>query len=319
MLNKIFKKFYPEEIFVIVFFVLFFLYFHYQNWHIIFYERGIIFYLFFFLIFSFFIFFLVNFFRLAFKEKDRNNLYKKSLALFYDTIRIWTLFYFVLIIESNIKINVPLINGHLYDAFYHQIDMYIKPFGSLIIFVRDWVQSFIDLSIMYVYLYEALFLLTFIILYWKNPKFFRPMYFATIFAILIGALLYCMMPAIGPFYYSSSPSPYVQDTVTDMLMRYNVYRLSHGEVYSYAMVVEGIAAMPSLHVGNTIIFLYFIYKYARKWTWFYLPCFIYIFIDAMYTKYHYGLDVIIGFLLGLISIYICEKIYRKLDKRWKLV
>lgn len=277
------------------------------------------FYLFFFLVFSFFIFFLVNFFRLAFLEKNRRDLYQKSIKLFYDATRIWILFYMVLIVESNIKINVPLINSHLYDSLYHQFDMLVKPFGSAIIILRDFIQGFIDLGKIYVYLYEALFLLTFIILYWKKPKFFRPMYFATIFTILVGAVLYCAMPAIGPFYYSPSPSPYVQDTVSEMWMRYNMYRITNGEFYTYAMVVQGVAAMPSLHVANTLVFLYFIYKYAKKWTWLYLISFVYIFIDAMYTKYHYSLDVIIGFILGLISIYIAEKIYHRLDKPQKLV
>jgi membrane-associated phospholipid phosphatase len=319
VLNRTIKRLFPEEIFVIGFFILFFLYFKYQDWQIIFYERGIIFYLFFFLVFSFFVFFLINFFRLAFSEHNRQQLYKKSLKLFYDVLRIWAVFYLVLIIEMNIKINVPLINGQLYDSLYHQFDIYIKPFGNVIIALRDLIQGFVDLGKLYVYLYEALFLLTFIILYWQKPKFFRPMYFATIFAILMGAVFYCVMPAIGPFYYSPSPSPYVQDTVSNMLMRYNLYRITNGEFYTYAMIVQGIAAMPSLHVANTLIFLYFIYKYARRWTWLYLISFIYIVIDAMYTKYHYGLDVIIGFLLGLLSIYICEKIYQILDKNKKLI
>lgn len=317
-LNNFFLKLnfllYPEEIFVGVFFLGFYAFFYIQNWQIIFYERSISFFLYLCIIYPCLFFFIINFFHCAFIEKKINNFLKKSIILCIDALRIWGLFFIVLIIHGNIKINVPLINNNLYDEIFRNLDVYVKYLFGFIINFFDWIQTKFDFGAIYVRQYQMLYLITFIIIYWKKPKYFRIMFFSVILTLLIGTIIYCFLPAIGPFYYSSSPSSFVQQEQNAMLMKYNLYRISNGEFYTFSLVIQGIAAMPSLHVAETFIFLYFIYKYSKKWLFLYIPCFLYFFTEAMYVKYHYSVDVIAGIILAIACIYLSSKIYQKRDK-----
>ena len=138
------------------------------------------------------------------------------------------------------------------------------------------------------------------------------MFLATILVILLGAVSYTFFPAIGPFYYESSPSPVLEQAQTGMLAKY--YHYKDTQEYLPYQLIQGIAAMPSLHVANAFVFVFFIFRYARPFSVIYIPSFIYIFIDAMYTKYHYFLDLVFGLILAAMCIYISYLIYEKRDK-----
>lgn len=313
---KINKILYPEEIFIIVFFILFAIYFAIHNWQIIFTDKMLSFTIINRIFFPLVVFFIISFFEHAItsvKNKGKN-FGKKSWIIFLDAMRVWLLLYIALIIHMNIKIRVPFINPNLFDNFYQQFDLAFSWLLSPLFAGRDWVEQFIDLGPLYTWGYEILYLTTFTILYLKNKRAFREMFFATLLLILLGSITYCLFPAIGPFYFSPSHSPYTREIQEVMWQKYLLFKQSSGTIYSPAYLIQGIAAMPSLHIANTFAFMYFIYKYAKKFSIIYIPAFIYILIDAVYTKYHYLLDVIFGLLLAIVCIYLVKIIYQKREQ-----
>ncbi|MFA6027811.1 MAG: phosphatase PAP2 family protein [Patescibacteria group bacterium] len=308
---KINKHLYPEEIFVILFFFLFGIFFLLQNWQIIFWDKTLTFTTINRIMFPMVVFFVLTLFKEAFLP---GKIHKKIVGLAFNAARIWLLLYMALIVHMNLKIKVPFINPNLFDEFYYNFDLTFSFLLSPIFYFRDWVQQYIDLGPLYTWGYETLFLVTFVLLYLTNKKAFRRMFFATILILLVGGVSYSFFPAIGPFYYSPSHSLYSKEVQEIMLQKYELYKNSGGALYSPAYLIQGIAAMPSLHTANTFAFLYFIFRYLRRYSLIYIPVFLYIIIDAIYTKYHYSLDIVFGIILAAICIYFAEVIYAKRER-----
>src|SRR5574341_1176736 len=60
---------------------------------------------------------------------------------------------------------------------------------------------------------------------------------------------------------------------------------------------------PSLHNAITLLVLIFGFKYHRKFFWGFLPFGLGLFLGTIYLRYHYGVDLLSGWILGLICFW----------------
>ncbi|MGB2697013.1 MAG: phosphatase PAP2 family protein [Candidatus Zixiibacteriota bacterium] len=71
---------------------------------------------------------------------------------------------------------------------------------------------------------------------------------------------------------------------------------------------------PSLHNAITLLVLLFACKLHRKIFYLLLPIALGIFLSTIYLRYHYGIDVICGWILGLI----CFRLGADVNRWWKI-
>jgi membrane-associated phospholipid phosphatase len=236
-----------------------------------------------------------------------SHLLAKSLVF---SIRVWLFFYIALIIHCNLKMNVGIWRDTLHDPSLHAWDqLYFQPLLEFIDRWHGYIDRWVDISAWYGLLFEFSFLFSFVLLMFKGQTVFRLVFCATIVTLLLGTVGYLLYPSVGPFLYHASPSELIGSRQSIMLNNYQLYIHSGGLGYTNSLLTRGLAAMPSLHVANTVVFLWFIYKYIKPGLVIYIPFTLYICIEALYTRWHYVLDVIVGILLAAISILLTYIIY----------
>lgn len=224
-------------------------------------------------------------------------------------LRVWIIFYLALIIKFNVKMNIGVWRNVLYDPTLYLIDHWLGQGFHWFVQWHHWLDGIYDVTPLYTLFYQMLFLGTFVILSLVSERAFRELFAATIFMLLLGCTGYILWPALGPFLYDAPQSPYMQTVFEHMFARYQLYVSHDGSSYVPAFLTQGLAAMPSLHMANTAVFVYFIWKYARWALIVYLPVAVFIAIEALYTKFHYFLDLIVGLELACIAIILARGVY----------
>lgn len=63
-------------------------------------------------------------------------------------------------------------------------------------------------------------------------------------------------------------------------------------------------AMPSSHTGVALVTLFFCFRYYRTWGWILLPIITGLSVGTVWGRFHYASDVVVGALLGIISVWL---------------
>lgn len=104
-----------------------------------------------------------------------------------------------------------------------------------------------------------------------------------ILTFYIGYITYIFVPAIGPIFTVHYPQ--TLGAITSFLVS-NTTPIARD-------------CFPSLHTGLSVVMTTHIYRYHRKWLWFYLPWSTIIVFSTLYLRIHYGVDVIAGAALAI--------------------
>jgi hypothetical protein len=215
----------------------------------------------------------------------------------------------ILILHFHIKLWAPLINPASYDPVYEAIDRncfsWIDP---LISWRSQW--QFDWLNNLYFNAFALMFVCSFIVHNFQSRSQFRRVFLASILVQVIGAVCYLIAPAVGPFIYHQGANAHVTLAQHNLLMIHQAL-LAGGtnwlQLHTSEDVGAGLAAMPSLHIAASFVFLYYAQKYCRWLTWLYWPCFLWIIFEAMASRWHYGIDLIAGLALAYGSICLAHK------------
>jgi len=124
--------------------------------------------------------------------------------------------------------------------------------------------------------------------------------FLVLFCFYLSYLGYILMPAIGPRF------------TIDHLQNAELRGLFIAEpIRSVLNKLEGIKrdAFPSGHTAIPLVVLYLAYKFKRGLFWILLPIVSALVFSTVYCRYHYVVDVIAGFGLALLTIFLGEKYY----------
>lgn len=316
-MNSILRRIYPEEILVAIALAVIGVVFALSPQTLRWYDSALGFIMYFNLVIPAFVYsiavFLYQVIRFPHTSKKISTLLWKS---FGHGLRVWIVFYAALVITFNVKMNVGIWRDVLYDPSLYRIDQWLAQWFSWFSQWHLWLDGIYDVSSLYTLLYQGLFLASFIIMTFISQRAFRELFSATIIALLIGNVVYVLLPALGPFLFSDPHSPFMQEVFQGMYMKYYIYVSSDGLSYVPTFLVQGLAAMPSLHIANTIVFVYFIWRYARYALIVYIPLTLFIAVEAVYTRFHYVLDLIIGIELACIAIMLARLIYAYCDRRY---
>ncbi len=243
------------------------------------------------------------------------------------TRRKWRLVYYlagalaycaILIFHFNVKMWMSIVNPNRWDGAYWRIDEAVRPLvdGSFAVHsafgkVFGWIDH------LYLFAFLAMFGCSIIVHSMRRFIVFRQVIFTSMAVHVLGALSYLIMPAVGPFIYE--PGANALETVRQVHM-YGTYEalmaggrswiISDGQYNLFAAV----AAMPSLHVASSAVFLYYAARHERWLCWIYVPLFLFIVIEAVATRWHYIIDLVAGLGVTAAAIMLTAWIFQPIDR-----
>lgn len=139
-----------------------------------------------------------------------------------------------------------------------------------------------------------------IILMKNRREDFNRTLFLIVFCFYLSYLGYILMPAVGPRF------------TIDHLQNIELRGLFIAEpIQNFLNKLEGIKrdAFPSGHTAIPLVVLYLAYRFKRRLFWILLPIVSALIFSTVYCRYHYVVDVIAGFGLALLSVFLGEKYY----------
>jgi len=207
----------------------------------------------------------------------------------------------VLYFHFQIKLWIPLIRSASYDAIYEAIDrVCFSWLNPLIAWRATWPQT-AWINQLYFDAFFLMFMFSFLIHNGRGKSEFRRVFLAVLLMFALGANLYLIVPALGPFLYHPSANAWI-GSVQHYLYAVRQSELAGGtawlRVNSGSNLTCGLAAMPSLHAAASFILLFFAWRYVRRLVWIYAPLFLWICFEAMASRWHYGIDLVAGIALA---------------------
>ncbi|MEH6759455.1 MAG: phosphatase PAP2 family protein [Parasphingorhabdus sp.] len=231
--------------------------------------------------------------------------YYLSAAFAYGTI---------LVTHFNVKLWMSIINPRLWDGFYWETDQMARPIIEASFEVHKMVGMVLPAeNHLYLFAFLAMFGSSIITHSLKCFMVFRKVIFTAMLVHTLGALSYLIAPAVGPYIFEAGVNALETARQEHMYQSYQALMIggkpwiaSQGSHYLFA----AIAAMPSLHVASSAVFVYYAWKHERWLGWIYLPLFVFIIFEAMATRWHYLIDVMAGLTLTGLAITITSALFR---------
>ena len=239
-------------------------------------------------------------------QKAARTLYFLTVLLAYGAI---------LIVHFNIKLWVHQINPASWDRAYLEIDTALAPLVNAAFAIRGalgWMGSALDL--LYLFAFLAMFGCSIIVHSSRSFIVFRKVVLTAMLVHVLGALSYLIAPALGPFLYEAGANALETKRQVYMLAAHKE-ALAGGTMWLSAngaqYLATGLAAMPSLHVASSAVFVYYAWRYERRLCWLYLPLFAFIMNEAVATRWHYLVDIIAGIGLTGLAVFVVEYFFFK--------
>ena len=226
----------------------------------------------------------------------------------------------ILVAHFNIKMWVGLINPVVWDDVYWKTDQMVRPLIDASFAVHNGVEMILPAGDkLYLFAFLAMFAGSIIVHSMQNFVVFRKVIFTAMLVHVLGALSYLVMPAIGPFLYE--PGVNALETARQVHMQHRYQGLWAGGGAGVArqgsqFMFAAVAAMPSLHVASSAVFVHYAWQHTRWLGVLYLPLFAFIMFEAIATRWHYAVDVVAGLALTAVAIAITTVLFRPITTHY---
>ena len=245
-----------------------------------------------FLISLYSIFFIAQIILIRFKNNGR------FMGLFYDLI---FPILCVLVIFDSLEWLVHYVNPEDIDPILIRLDYLIFNNHPTIILERVMSPLLTDiLQIAYSTYYFIPISLGVVLLLNNQREEFNRTLFLILFCFYLSYLGYILMPALGPRFTIS----HLQTTeLRGLFIAEPLQKLLNK--------LEGIKrdAFPSGHTAVAVTVLYLAYRFKKRFFWILLPIVSALIFSTVYCRYHYVVDIIAGFGLTLLTIFLGEWYY----------
>lgn len=245
-----------------------------------------------FLISLYSIFFIAQIILIRFKNNGR------FIGFFYDLI---FPILCVLVIFDSLEWLVHYVNPEDIDPILIRLDYLIFNNHPTIILERVMSPLLTDiLQIAYSTYYFIPISLGVVLLLNNQREEFNRTLFLILFCFYLSYLGYILMPALGPRFTIS----HLQTTeLQGLFIAEPLQKLLNK--------LEGIKrdAFPSGHTAVAVTVLYLAYRFKKRFFWILLPIVAALIFSTVYCRYHYVVDIIAGFGLTLLTIFLGEWYY----------
>lgn len=217
----------------------------------------------------------------------------------------------VLLVHFNLKLWVPYINPHNFDAYLWAVDTAFRPVIDLFFAIRHALAPVIALDgNFYMIGFIMMFYVSFCYHAVFSPVEFRQLFLAALIFQGLGALAYLLFPAVGPFVYEQGSNALMTNAQEGMLSMREAM-MAHGPGWLQAEgsvnLTAGLAAMPSLHAGGAFLFFLFALRHGRPMVPLYAFLLGFIMVEAVTTRWHYLIDLPVGMALAWLSCRLGER------------
>lgn len=156
-----------------------------------------------------------------------------------------------------------------------------------------------------------------LLLFFKNKKLLIHFSFAFLLTNLIGFVIYYLYPAAPPWYYLMHGESVDYSILGNAAQLLEFDRLTGTHIFQnmYNKNANVFAAVPSLHAAYPIVLFYFGLKYKVHWLsiLFFLDI-IGIWYAAVYSLHHYIVDLLLGGMCAILSIFVYEVLFNRKGK-----
>ena len=220
----------------------------------------------------------------------------------------------VLIVHFNIKLWVWHINPRLWDVQYGAVDRALQPLvDSSLAFHNALPSLFGSVDRLYLFAFLAMFACSIVAHSMRAFIVLRKVVLTSMLVHVLGGLSYLIAPALGPFITEAGVNALETKRQIFMLAAHKAALAGGADWFSAngsEFLATGLAAMPSLHVASSAVFVYFAWIYERRLCWLYFPLFGFIMIEAIATRWHYLVDIAAGLVLTAIAVALVERVMR---------
>lgn len=136
---------------------------------------------------------------------------------------------------------------------------------------------------------------------------------ASLLNLMLGALAYLLIPAIGPFLYEAGPNRLAlqaQQVMAQVERHVAEQGAQWLALYGNEFFTSAPAAMPSLHVSIACIASYYAIRAHLKLRFVILPLAAWIPLEAVVARWHYLADVLAGMLFASLVIALSNRLCR---------
>ena len=245
---------------------------------------------------------------------------KHRLRVFYYLAAFFA-YLVILVVHFNIKMWMNIVNPVRWDSLYWQSDQAMRPVIEASFVLHNGLSSIINFeNHLYLFAFLAMFVSSIVIHSMRCFMIFRKVIFTAMLVHVLGALGYLIMPAIGPFIYEPGVNALETARQVHMLAGYEGL-MAGGRAWiaenGAENMMAAVAAMPSLHVASSAVFVYYAWRHERWLGICYLPLFGFIFMEALATRWHYIVDLIAGLGLTALAICICTIMFRPIERHYQ--
>jgi hypothetical protein len=226
-----------------------------------------------------------------------------SRKIILDSLADLVAFAAVVFVHFNLKLWSHLVNGAMFDNEFHQIDEALAPLRDGLISIAQAVTERMPLEVPYSDLFISMFFLSFFIHGgFGGRRELNPVMLATAVVLSLGGISYWIAPAFGPLIFDPPNVAYVRYMHSFSASFVD----SGGRNYSPVMFVSMLAAMPSLHIANSVVLAYFAWKWRPWLLAFYVPAILFFLCEGVNLRFHYLIDYPAGLLIAGLSLIICS-------------
>lgn len=241
-----------------------------------------------------------------------------SPAWWLDWLRMWGAILLTTYTYFWLKVNVPILNDRSWDQAFWDLDILLH-FGisPSIFFTQLFNGNVLTgwMDLWYSVWKESVMLLSsgFLVLYQGRKRHRFTM--ATVLLWTFGAWGYVLLPAVGPIYvfmphWIELLEQMPRATLAQSMLWKNYTTILSGlageQIHSFNPT-QGVAAMPSLHVGAHAFLAFWAWRYLRPVFVVFLVATGLTFVGSVLTGWHYAVDGYAGILVAWLSFYLAER------------
>ncbi len=200
-------------------------------------------------------------------------------------------------------LNTPLFEK--FDPLISKLDQSIFGFQPSMEFSAAFPQAwFSELMHFGYFSYYFLTILTCLLVYIYNRKYFEYTVFMVTASFFIYYTVFILFPVAGPQFYFP-----VEDVKVP-----SGFLFQKGVTWVQQIGEAPTGAFPSSHVGMSIIFLIILFKHFRKAFYYTIPLTIILCFATVYIKAHYFVDVIAGFVSAPLIFLSLDRYFKSIAK-----
>ncbi len=212
----------------------------------------------------------------------------------------------------NLKMWMPVINPHLFDAAYFAWDQRLHWLVEGMTNLRQGIAQFLPWADQW---YQLAFVLMFVLSFCyfavgRDPHY--PHFALGVLLVLsLGSLSYLIAPAVGPFLYETGVNARASEAQAGMWGAFQQVQnqgtgwiAAHGSAY----FTGALAAMPSLHIAHAVVMTYYMTRSRSLLAPLFMLLTFWIVLESVASRWHYVIDAPFGLLLAGLVIWVVNRV-----------